>query len=241
MKQQNEDSQNLLNTEDISTKFLYLMHIHDSAFPIGSYTHSFGMETYIQEDKIRTKEDLFHFCLTYMSENIGYTDGIFVKLAYEKLSLQEWDELIRLEKICHASKNAEESREASMMIGKQFMKAVLPVSETPSLKKWQEEANGYNHFPFVYTLYTYDMGFDLYTTVLTYIYSSTVGLVHNAVRAIPLGQKAGIEVIHKLIAEMDTIAKQILKRHIEDLSNHALGLEISSMKHKFLQARLFIS
>ncbi|MFC4401935.1 urease accessory protein UreF [Gracilibacillus xinjiangensis] len=241
MKQQSEDLQNHLNIEDISTKFLYLMHIHDSAFPIGTYTHSFGMETYIQEDKLRTKEDLFQFCLNYMKENIGYTDGIFAKLAYEKVSANNWDDLLKLEQICHASKNAEETREASMMIGKQFIKAILPVSHSPSLIKWQEEAGVYSHFPIVYTLYAHDMGFDVYTTILTYIYSSTVGLVHNAVRAIPLGQKAGIEIIHRLITEMDSITRQILTRNLQDLSNHTLGLEIASMKHKFLQARLFIS
>ncbi|SES12313.1 urease accessory protein [Gracilibacillus ureilyticus] len=241
MKLRSEDSQNHLSIADINTKILYLMHIHDSAFPIGTYTHSFGMETYIQEDKIRTKEDLFTFCLIYMKENIGFTDGIFVKLAYEKLLAGEWSELLNLEKLCHASKNAEETREASMMIGKQFIKAIIPVSHSPSLEKWQSEIYVKSHFPIVYTLYTYDMGFDLYTTILTYIYSSVVSLVHNAVRAIPLGQKAGIEVIHRLITEMDHVTKQILTRDLAQVSNHTFGLEIASMKHKFLQARLFIS
>lgn len=82
MKLPKEDSQNHLNTEGISTKFLYLMHIHDSAFPIGTYTHSFGMETFIQADLIATKEDLFSFCCMYLHENVAYTDGIFVKEAF---------------------------------------------------------------------------------------------------------------------------------------------------------------
>ncbi|WP_018932869.1 urease accessory protein UreF [Gracilibacillus lacisalsi] len=241
MKRQKEDSQNHLNTEVINTKFLYLMHIHDSAFPIGTYTHSFGMETFIQEDAIKTKEDLFHFLQVYLHENVSYTDGIFVKESYQK---EELAELIRLEKICDASKNAEETREASSMIGKQFVKAVLPVSDTPSLEKWNEllqEKKVIAHFPIVYSLYAKDLAFDLYTTVLTFLYSSTVGLVHNAVRAIPLGQKAGIEVIHRLIPEMEKATINVLERDLSDLSNHAVGLELASMQHKYLRSRLFIS
>ncbi|WP_205600682.1 urease accessory protein UreF [Gracilibacillus sp. YIM 98692] len=244
MSKQNADLKNHLSTEAISTKFLYLMHIHDSAFPIGTYTHSFGMETYIQEDVIRTKEDLFQFCSMYIHENLVYTDAIFVKEGFEKIEQGDISVLIRLEKICDASKNAEETREASRMIGKQFLQAVLPVTDSESLEKWKQlfkEKKVHGHFPLAYTLYTYDMDFDLYTTILTFLYSSTVGLVHNAVRAIPLGQKAGIEVIHRLIPEMEKAAIKVMEMDLSDLSNHALGLELSSMKHKHLHSRLFIS
>lgn len=78
---------------------------------------------------------------------------------------------MRLDKICDASKNALETREASSMIGKQFLKAVLPVSDTASLENWQQlldQKQVYSHFPIVYSLYAKDMGFDLYTTVLTF-------------------------------------------------------------------------
>ncbi|ENH96665.1 urease accessory protein [Gracilibacillus halophilus YIM-C55.5] len=202
------------------------------------------METYIQEDQIRTKEDLFQFLQMYIHENISYTDGIFVKEAYESLAHKDWHSLIRLEKICDASKNAEETRKASRMIGKQFLQAILPVHETENLHEWYQLFRNqriYGHFPMAYTLYTYDMEFDVYTTLLTFIYSSTVGLVHNAVRAIPLGQKGGIEVIHRLIPEMEKGAQITLNRSLSDLSNHAIGLELASMNHKFLPSRLFIS
>ena len=60
MKQLKDDSNSRSNTVDTPTDsaLLRLFQIHDSAFPIGSYTQSYGMETYIQEDLIRTKEDL---------------------------------------------------------------------------------------------------------------------------------------------------------------------------------------
>ncbi|WP_272480052.1 urease accessory protein UreF [Aquibacillus koreensis] len=220
------------------------MHIHDSAFPIGSYTHSFGMETYIQSDEIRTKEDLFEFLKMYVLENLAYTDGIFVKEAYEQMKAEGWDALIRLESICDASKNAVETRDASRMMGKQFLQAILPVFPNEHLKKWKQfvdEKRIKGHFPIAYSLYTVEMEFDLFTALLTFMYSSTVGLVHNAVRAIPLGQKAGIQVIHQLIPEIHKATKLVMERSLEDVSNHAVGLELASMQHKYLQSRLFIS
>ncbi|MBM7570477.1 urease accessory protein [Aquibacillus albus] len=202
------------------------------------------METYIQSDHIRTKQDLFDFCSMYVHENLVYTDAIFVKEAFEKVQASDWDGLIRLENICDASKNAEETRVASRMMGKQFLQAILPVFESESLLRWKQLLDNKaikGHFPITYSIYAVEMGYDLFTTMLTFIYSSTVGLVHNAVRAIPLGQKAGIQVIHQLIPEISYGAKNAMDKQLKDLSNHAVGLELSSMQHKFLQSRLFIS
>ncbi|WP_258000451.1 urease accessory protein UreF [Bacillus sp. Marseille-P3661] len=244
MSKQNADLNNRLNTEDINTNLLYLMHINDSAFPIGSYTHSFGMETYIQSDEIRTKEDLLSFCTVYVCENLLYNDAVFVKKAYENAKNVEWAELVKLEKICDASKSAYESREASKKMGKQFLQSILPVTSFESLQLWKEkidEKEVKGHYSVIYGMYAVQMGFTIETTLLSFMYSSTVALIHNAVRAIPLGQRAGIEVIHKLIPIITTAAKRAEQLSLQQLSNHAIGIELASMQHQFLHSRLFIS
>ncbi|WP_138418303.1 urease accessory protein UreF [Aquibacillus sediminis] len=244
MNKPNVDLSNHSNTGAINTDVLYLMHIHDSAFPIGSYTQSFGMETYIQSDQIRTKQDLLNYCHAYLFENLVYTDGIFVKEAYQLVEKDDWKQLIRLERICDASKNAVETREASRMMGKQFLQAILPVFEDEKLQTWKkylDEGKIRGHFPIAYSIYTAQMKYDLYTTILTFLYSSTVSLVHNAVRAVPLGQKAGIEVIHQLIPKIAKAAEHVLDKSLQDLSNHAVGIEVASMQHRYLPSRLFIS
>lgn len=244
MKKQNEGLNNHLNIEDINTSLLYLMHINDSAFPIGSYTHTFGMETYIQSNKISTKQELLSFCTSYVNENVLYNDAIFVKEAYKLVKGKDWAELSKLEKICDASKGPYESREASKKMGKQFIQSILPVTLFDTLQMWKEmldrqEVKG--HFSIIYSIYAAHMNFNLEVTLLSFIYSSTVALVHNAVRAIPLGQQAGIEVIHKLIPMIGSAAKKAKNLNLQQLSNHAIGIELSSMQHQFLHSRLFIS
>lgn len=244
MSLQNADLNNHLNIEDTNTSLLYLMHVLDSAFPIGSYTHSFGMETYIQHDEIRTKEDLFRFCKSYICENLLYNDAIFVKESYLATKNKNWPQLLLLDEICDATKGASESREASRIIGKQFLQAILPVSSNQALQTLRNklekgEING--HFPIAYSIYIQGLGFSLELAILTYLYSSTISLVHNAVRAIPLGQQAGIEVIHRLFPVIEKTAILAQQKSLVDVSNHAIGLEIASMQHHFLHSRLFIS
>ena len=38
-------------------KKLLLLQITDSAFPIGAYSHSFGLETYIQKGMVKSREE----------------------------------------------------------------------------------------------------------------------------------------------------------------------------------------
>ena len=119
MNNQNDDLKNLLNTEDTNTNaaLLNLIQINDSAFPTGSYAHSFGMETYIQENALRNEDDLRDFCQMFLRYNLASTDAIIVKEAYDLAKQQDKQGLLHLEKICHGVKLAPEMRQASTMMG----------------------------------------------------------------------------------------------------------------------------
>ena len=84
MRQLKDDSNNHSNTVDTPTDLalLQLLQIHDSAFPIGSFTQPYGMETYIQDDEIRTKEDLVAYCTSFLFHNLVRGDAILIQEAY---------------------------------------------------------------------------------------------------------------------------------------------------------------
>src|SRR5690554_6506639 len=114
MKQQKDVLNNDSNTVATPTDhaLLQLFQIHDSAFPIGSYTQSYGMETYIQGDRINTKEELIDFCTSYLFHNLVRSDAIIIQEAYAAALERDLDKLLYLEQLCGAIKLAKESREA---------------------------------------------------------------------------------------------------------------------------------
>ena len=246
MNARKEDLKNRLNIEDISTNFrlLHLFQIHDSAFPIGSFTQSFGMETYIQQDRIKTKQQLINYCQVFLDHNLVHGDGIIVKAAFEAAKAEDWQRLTHLEQLCHGMKLASESRTASMKMGRQFLQTVLPISHHESLTIWKKkldkkEVKG--HYPIIYGLYASGLNIDHKTTVLTFLYASISALVQNAVRAIPLGQNSGVQAIYELLAPIEKAAADVMNCTLGDISNNTLGIEMSSMEHEYLYSRLFIS
>ena len=129
MKQLKDDSNSHSNTVDTPTDsaLLRLFQIHDSAFPIGSYTQSYGMETYIQEDLIRTKEDLIDYCTSFLFHNLVRGDAILIQAAYAAAKERDVGRLLELEQLCGAMKLAKESRDASVNLGRQFIRTVSPL------------------------------------------------------------------------------------------------------------------
>ncbi|WP_230874953.1 urease accessory protein UreF [Lysinibacillus cavernae] len=246
MKQLNDVSSSHSNTVDTLTNLslLRLLQVHDSAFPIGSYTHSYGMETYIQEDVIRTKEQLVNFCKVYLFHNLVHGDALLIQEAFHAAKRRDVARLTELDELCGAIKLAKESREASVNVGKQFMRTVAPLMESPFLLQWKEkidreEVKG--HYAVLYGIYCEALGVNVFHAVMTFMYASISGLVQNAVRAVPFGQNTGVQALHELLVFVEEAATTVMTLTMDDLANNALGIELASMKHEFLFARLFIS
>ncbi len=246
MKQQKDALNNDSNTVDTLTDFalLQLFQIHDSAFPIGSYTQSYGMETYIQENRIKTKEELVDFCNSYLFHNLVRSDAIIIQEAYNATVEGDVDKLLYLEQLCGAMKLAKESREASVNLGRQFIRTVSPLSSDEFLANWKEKIDAKlikGHYAVLYGIYSATSGASVHQAVMMYLYSSVNGLIQNAVRAVPFGQNTGVQAMNELIKPVTKASELVASLTIDDISNNALGIELASMQHEYLYSRLFIS
>lgn len=246
MNSPKEDLKKHSNTRDISTDFshLHLIQIHDSAFPSGNFAHSFGMETYIQENDIRDEAELKVFCDMYLRHNFASGDAIIAKEAYRLAKESDMEGIIELENIGHAVKLSPETREGSMMMGRQFIRTVRSLTDDDFLKEWYEKFDQKKvkgHFAIIYGIYTAVIGVDAKMSLETFLYSSVTALVLNAVRAVPVGQMSGVRTVHSLLPLIEEVAEEVMDKGIEDLDNNSVALEIASMKHEYLNSRLFIS
>lgn len=56
---------------------LTLLQINDSVFPIGGFTHSYGLETYITKEIVRDSKSAEEYAVTLLEHNFYYNDAAF--------------------------------------------------------------------------------------------------------------------------------------------------------------------
>ena len=64
---------------------LRLFQFCDSQFPTGAFSHSFGLETYIQNNIVHDVNSFQQWLTMFLKEQLTYRDGLTIRLVVEAL------------------------------------------------------------------------------------------------------------------------------------------------------------
>nr|WP_028971884.1 urease accessory protein UreF [Sporomusa ovata] len=215
---------------------LRLMQLADSAFPSGSFTQSFGMETFIQRGDIKNEQQLTTYMQTYLYYIWRLTDLLAVKLAWQAAGMSSMNKLAALDKRLHAMKLPYESREGSVKMGKrlrQILNEIDPSYQLDSKLPWCHHAIVFGHYG--------AMGMELAPLLAAYAHATVVSLVANGVRVIPLGQTSGQQVITQLQPLVEQCINWVLAATEQDWGGSAPAFDWAGMAHECLYSRIFMS
>ena len=223
--------------------FLLLMQLTDSNFPSGAFSHSFGLETFVQHEIVNDSHDFQRFLEGYIAQ-LCYTDGLSVKLVYEYLDKEDWVSILKIDEMLYCSSSATESRLGAQRMGQQMLRLYRQLFQIETLEKYADDINQkicYGHSSICLALLLYELGFDKEVAIQTVMYTACSTIIQNAVRGIPLGQTDGQKMFHFAVKQCEeSVAK------IEQLNEWMLGctapmLELKQMQHEQLHVRLFMS
>ncbi|PLS03236.1 urease accessory protein UreF [Neobacillus cucumis] len=228
----------------MDNQLLILLQFGDSNFPSGAFSHSFGLETYIQEGTIHNKETFFNWIRVFLEKQLAATDGLACRLAIDALRKNEVTEIWNLDQLLFMQNVPLETRQANRRIGERLIKMGLDLYSIPLLEEYQikiKQREAYGHPAIVFAMISQFLLIEKNQIILTYLYSTVVTLVQNAVRGIPLGQTAGQQVLLALHPYLDETVKRIDRMNKDDFGAAAPGMEIAQMRHEQLHVRLFMS
>ncbi|KWR72629.1 urease accessory protein UreF [Arthrobacter sp. W1] len=224
-----------------TSHLLALLQLSDSALPTGAFSHSFGMESYLETGHVHDEDSFAQWLRLFLSQSLAYTDGLVVRLAHEAESMGQ---IARIDGLIHASALPRQLRDAAAKMGARMLAVAQTVRPTPQLEDYaQLVASGQcaGHPGIAFALGARAAGAPGEDTVAAYLFSTATSLTQNAIRAIPLGQNAGQRVIAAMHEPVAQTAAQIYTLHEQDLGAAAPGLEIAQMRHEHLRARMFMS
>lgn len=227
-----------MSTENKS--LLYAMQICDSLFPIGSYTLSNGLETYVQKNIITTPEHLEEYLTSYISI-LPYNELGVCALSYNASA----EEVKYLDSLYNASKSPFEVRTGSQRIAKRFLKAsdnlFTECHKTKAYKTLVENGECKGHQCVAYGLYFSDCNLPLIQGLCAYAYSLCSAIVTNCVKLVPLSQLAGQKILASAIEKITLSAEKALAITHEQIGVNGYGFDVRAMEHEKLYSRQYMS
>lgn len=221
-----------------------LLHLFDPTLPIGGYTHSNGLETYVQNGLVNNKDSAAKYVQHMLQYNMKYNDGAFVCLAYDACASNSMDDLVLLDQECSALKAPREIRTASQKLGLRLLKIFKRKIQSPFLEEYErkiKDGEVNSHYCIVFGMIAQLMGIPKRAGLYAYYYNAAVGMVTNSVKLVPLGQLDGQDIIFELHELLDQMTEETLEvdRSLVGLCN--VAFDIRCMQHERLYTRIYIS
>jgi urease accessory protein len=224
-----------------SLYLLQLLQLADSALPVGSMSHSLGLEALVFDEDIghdvrSCPASLGWYLEDSLSESL-LVDAVFCREAHVR-ALQA--EPVRdLNQQAGALRLARESREASLTMGRRFAALAAALHPSPALAGLADLEELHHSVAFGYTLGI--LAIDADWTVTAFIHQCVLNTISAAQRLLPLGQIQATRIAWDLKPSILEAVKQTRGMSFSTVCSFAHLPETASMRHPCLPTRLFIS
>lgn len=223
---------------------LRLFQFCDSQFPTGAFSHSFGLETYIQHEAVHDDLTFVQWLKLFLNEQLTYSDGLAMKIVYEALDNNDVDKILRMDRLIFVQSLPKETRVGAKQMGTRMVKLAMELYDSEWIQWYHEQMKNKKaklHPAISFTMLGHYLGVDISTIIDYYLYQNVSSLTQNAVRAIPLGQTAGQKVVTQMIPYIEETRNHVLSLDESDFGMTAPGLELNQMEHENVNVRIFIS
>jgi urease accessory protein len=225
-----------------TTALLALMQLSDSAFPSGSFTHSYGVETLINEKLITGTTGLESFVTSYVTNIVATADA---RSAYAAAAATDLETVLDLARTLYRTKAASELRNACLQTGRRLTEEASIHIESPLLHAYAQALHAdatLGCHPVAFGVVSGALGVEPTDVAAALMLTSANTMLQAAMRLGRISHRDTQATLHRLRPMIDDLTRQV------ESTGPAAPLlafqplqEIASMKHERAEARLFAS
>ena len=208
--------------KDLKESLQILQTWFSPSFPVGSFSYSHGLEAMINDNFIKSKEDILDYLKCILKYGTGKNDIILMKYTYQGEELNE----LALS-LCPSKERKIESIE----MGNAFRKVLAD--------SWDFKILENTAYPIAVAKAAKYFNIPLNLTLVSYLQSFVSNLINVCIKHIPIGQKIGQDCIIQTYDLIREIEKESENLNLEDLGGICFNSDIYSIKHENLKTRIY--
>jgi urease accessory protein len=220
----------------------HLLQTCDSAFPIGGFAHSYGLEGMVQANQIERPADLEDFIRKTWLPSLTHIDFPILRLSRQHAFNN--DALYRLDQLAWACRATAESRRAQIQMGRQRLKLVADLTKHPRMNELAAAVvrdEWMANWPVVWGVEAACLDLPEDQSIIAYTYQSIAGIMAASTKLIRIGPTE----LQQILKRSEPILSAALATS-KNISEEEIGwftpmLDITGACHENAYSRLFIS
>lgn len=216
--------------------WLWLLQANDTAYPSGSYAHSFGLEELIETGVVKTAEDLANFLERQIVPALLKFEIPFFAQAHIAAGSGDLARLLELDGELDAWRIPSELRDASRRIGSQRLDLLSQLDPSPLVMDYRAASPRSHHL--VVTALELS-AVPVAQAARAFGFQSVASITAASMKLMRIGQTAVQKISRNTLLVLGAEIDASLSRPADGWFNPLL--EISSLRHARSNARLFIS
>lgn len=206
-------------------QLLLLLTWMSPAFPIGAFAYSHGVEWAIESGDVTDGATLTGWIGDLLTRGSGWNDAVLFARCWE-------EDVSALNELALALPISRERHLETTQLGRAFRIAASVFA--PAVLTEAEIA-----YPIAAGSACAAMGIDRQHALLAYLQGFAAALTSVAVRLVPIGQTAGLEVLRDLSLTIAAVAERASTASLDDLGAITILADIAAMKHETQHSRVF--
>ena len=206
-------------------QLLLLLTWMSPAFPTGAFAYSHGLEWAIDQRAVTTGAELKDWIADLLTRGSGWNDAVLFARCWE-------DDAGDLNALALALATSRERHLETTQIGRAF-RIAAGVFAAPALDDAEIA------YPIAAGTACAAMGIDKGQALLAWLQGFAATLTSVAVRLVPIGQTAGLEVLRDLAPVIARTAARAGSATLADLGAITFAADIAAMRHETQHSRVF--
>jgi urease accessory protein len=241
---------------------LMMLHLCDSAFPLGAFAYSDGLEAATARDgamrpRVADPEGLGDWVDASLDETIGRLEGPAVWQAWIAVRDADWSALESLDEELTALRPSSAARRSSRAMGARLLatwSALHPDARLAELTARSraggvggtESSSGVRPggagpaLPIAFAAACVCSGTDRRASVEAFAYTRLAATISAAMRLLPIGQAGAHALLARTLDRVPAVVDDIAARDAR-VESFAPALDIAAMTQQYLHSRLFRS